>query len=201
MTLAVGIFIFDDVEILDFAGPYEVFTTASRVAQRQNSDQPPPFKVFTVAVEKALTKARAGLSVMPDWACQEHPKIDVLVVPGGVVDAEQRRPDSIQWIKKASEGSRITASVCTGSFLLASAGLLDKRSVTTHWEDVEELRAQFPTLDVVENRRWVEQGSLITSAGISAGIDMSLHLVARLASEQLAIATAKQMEFDWCSQP
>ena len=201
MTLSVGIFIFEGVEVLDFAGPYEVFTTASRVARRQGKNQPIPFNVFTVATDKAQVTARAGLTVLPDWTFQNHPMIDVLVVPGGVVEAEQGRSKTIQWIRQVSEGCRITSSICTGAFLLAEAGLLTGKAATTHWEDIEDLRAQFPSVEVLERRRWVEQGSLITSAGISAGIHMSLHLVARLASEELAVATAKQMEFDWCSQP
>lgn len=201
MTLSVGIFIFEGVEVLDFAGPYEVFTTASRVAQRHDANKPAPFNVFTVAADKAQVMARAGLTVLPDWTFQDHPEIDVLVVPGGLVDAEQGRLETIQWIREISEGCRITSSICTGSFLLAEAGLLANKAATTHWEDIGDLRSQFPSIEVLENRRWVEQGSLITSAGISAGMHMSLHLVARLASEQLAVATAKQMEFDWCSQP
>lgn len=201
MTLSVGIFVFEGVEVLDFAGPYEVFTTASRVAQRQGKNQPTPFNVFTVAVDEVSISARAGLKVLPDWTCSNHPQIDVLVVPGGVVDSEQKRLDTIQWIRHVSEGCRITASICTGSFLLAEAGLLTDKAATTHWEDIEALRSQYPAVEVRENQRWVEQGSLITSAGISAGIHMSLHLVAQLVSEELALATAKQMEFDWCSQP
>ncbi len=201
MTLSVGIFIFEGVEVLDFAGPYEVFTTASRVALRHDANKPAPFNVFTVAADKAQVMARAGLTVLPDWTFQDHPEIDVLVVPGGLVDAEQGRLETIQWIREISEGCRITSSICTGSFLLAEAGLLANKAATTHWEDIGDLRSQFPSIEVLENRRWVEQGSLITSAGISAGMHMSLHLVARLASEQLAVATAKQMEFDWCSQP
>jgi transcriptional regulator GlxA family with amidase domain len=91
----------------------------------------------------------------------------------------------------------ITASVCTGAFLLAQAGLLDGQQATTHWEDVPELRRLFPSIKVVEGKRWVEVGSIVTSAGISAGIDMSLHLVARLAGDELAHKTARQMQYDW----
>ncbi len=96
-----------------------------------------------------------------------------------------------------SEHVQLTASICTGAFLLAKAGLLNGKSATTHWEDIDDLRAMFPCLAVKENTRWVDEGEIITSAGISAGIDMSLHIIERLINQDLAIKTAKQMEFDW----
>jgi transcriptional regulator GlxA family with amidase domain len=123
--------------------------------------------------------------------------VDCLVVPGGVVTAELGKPDVVAWIARAAKQTRITASVCTGAFLLAKAGLLDGLSVTTHWEDMAELREMFPALDVVEGPRWCDAGALVTSAGISAGIDMSLHLVRRLHGAALATRTARQMDFDW----
>jgi transcriptional regulator GlxA family with amidase domain len=197
MTAAVGIFIFDDVEVLDFCGPFEVFTTASRVFKRGNPALPEPFVVFTVAREAGPIKARAGLVVQPDYVFAEHPPIGVLLVPGGVVTAELRRPEVTAWIDRTARQATLYASVCTGAFLLAQAGLLDGRTATTHWEDIDDLRAMFPAVQVVGERRWVDQGPVVTSAGISAGIDMSLHLVERLAGRELALRTARQMDFDW----
>jgi len=193
----VGIFVFDDVEALDLGGPYEVFTTASRVHHRSHPAVPKLFEVFTVARERRLIRARAGMRIEPDHTLADHPPIDLLVMPGGVVTAELERPEVVDWIADRARSATITASVCTGAFLLAQAGLLEGRRVTTHWEDIADLRAQFPRLSVIDGCRWVDGGAVVTSAGISSGIHMSLHLVSRLASFELARATARQIEFDW----
>jgi transcriptional regulator GlxA family with amidase domain len=200
MALAVAIYLFPDVEVLDFAGPYEVFTTANRVHRRREPQAADPFRVFTVARDRGLVRARAGLEVRPDFTIDAHPNIDLLIVPGGVVTAELEQTGVIAWIAAQQANSRITASVCTGAFLLAKAGLLRGRKATTHWEDIADLRAMFPDIAVQEGRRWVDEGMIVTSAGISAGIDMSLHLVERLVDRELALATARQMEVDWHEQ-
>jgi transcriptional regulator GlxA family with amidase domain len=123
--------------------------------------------------------------------------VDVLVVPGGVVTAEMAKQPVTDWIARTAATSQLTASVCTGAFLLAQAGVLRTQRCTTHWEDVADLQAQFPALQVLEGPRWVSEGGVVTSAGISAGIDMSLHLVERLAGRELALATARQMDYAW----
>lgn len=197
MTQTVGIYVFDDVEVLDFAGPYEVFTTAARVHRRGQPDSAPRFGVFTVGRTTHRLHARAGLAVLPDHDFSSHPPIDVLIVPGGVVTAELARPEVAAWIARMAANSTLTASVCTGAFLLARVGLLDGLTATTHWEDIADLRAMFPQVTVREQVRWVDEGQIVTSAGISAGIDMSLHLVERLAGRELALLTARQMDFDW----
>ena len=197
MTHNVGIFVFDDVEVLDFAGPYEVFTTAARMHVRIEPKAPPLFNVFTIGRTASPLRARAGLSVFPDHAFAQHPPIDLLIIPGGVVTAELAKPEVIQWITTASARSKLTASVCTGAFLLAKAGLLDGKQATTHWEDIDDLKSMFASIKVQSNLRWVDEGNLITSAGISAGIDMSLHLVERIAGRALAARTARQLDFDW----
>ncbi|AIR91238.1 DJ-1/PfpI family protein [Pseudomonas cremoricolorata] len=201
MSLTVGIYVFDDVEVLDFAGPYEVFTTATRMQQRSATGAPPPFDVLTIGRTTAPVKARAGLKIDPDHDIRSHPSLDCLIVPGGVVTAELGKPDVIDWIGRQTTLTSTVASVCTGAFLLAKAGTLDGLRVTTHWEDIDELKAMFPALEVVSGVRWVDQGALLTSAGISAGIDMSLHLVERLHSRTLAERTARQMDFDWTQNP
>ncbi|HEY9737461.1 MAG TPA: DJ-1/PfpI family protein [Trichocoleus sp.] len=197
MTTAVGIYVFPNVEVLDFAGPYEVFTTASRVFKRTNSSLLEPFTVFTIAREAGTITARAGLVVQPDYTFANHPVIDLLLIPGGVVTDELKTPSVATWISGASTTAKLTASVCTGAFLLAQVGLLTGRKATTHWEDIADLQTMFPEVHVVEQRRWVDEGPVVTSAGISAGIDMSLHLVERLAGRELALKTARQMDFDW----
>ena len=197
MTLTVGIYLFDEVEVLDFAGPFEVFSTASRVYSLLHPGNPKPFQVITVTVNSSSVTARGGLRVHASHTINNHPPIDVLVIPGGVVSAQLELPDVIDWIALNAPKATLTASVCTGAFLLAKVGLLDGKTVTTHWEDIHDLRAMFPKVSVVENRRWVDAGQIVTSGGISAGIDMSLYLVARLANHELAVKTARQMEFDW----
>lgn len=197
MTYNVGIFLFSEIEVLDFAGPYEVFTTATRVLARQNSSFAPAFNVFSVAETAAPVTSRPGLKFVPETQFDQHPLIDLLIIPGGVVAAEMEKAAVISWIKSTAAAATITASVCTGAFLLAQAGIVRSHKVTTHWEDIVELQNTFPALNVIEKARWVDEGALVTSAGISAGIDMSLHLVARLFGSALAERTALQMEYDW----
>ena len=199
--LNIAILVFDDVEALDLGGPYEVFTTATRMQQRLQPGAPAPFAVQCVARSPAPVRARAGLRVLPDADFASAARPDVLIVPGGVVDAAAACPETRAWVASAARGAQITASVCTGAFILAAAGVLADGPATTHWEDIADLRAQFPALDVQENVRWVDRGALVTSAGISAGIDMSLHLVTRLAGAALSERTARQMDTPWNPQP
>ena len=198
MTYSVGIFVFENVEVLDFAGPYEVFTTASRVYKKYNASSVEiPFEVFTIGKIKEPVRARAGLKIDPDFDFSTHPKIDILLIPGGGVNEELKDASVMNWIATTAKETQLTASICTGAFLLAKAGLLEGKSATTHWEDINDLRVMFSNLEVKEQMRWVDEGKIITSAGISAGIDMSLHLVERLINRDLALSTARQMEFDW----
>ena len=197
MSINIGIYVYDDVEVLDFAGPYEVFTTATRMHTRMSLDERPLFNVFTIGRATDPVRARAGLKVDPDYTFYDHPVMDCLIVPGGVVTAELEKADVIRWISGQSVPERVVASVCTGAFLLAKTGKLDGKQVTTHWEDIQDLKEMFPSVDVLSTLRWVDEGAFVTSAGISAGIDMSLHLVERLHSRALAERTALQLDFDW----
>ena len=193
----VGIYLFHEIEVMDFAGPFEVFSTASRVFQRLHRDAEAPFRVFTVGAVLGRIRARGGLLVEPQFSLDEHPKIDVLLVPGGVVTAELEKPAVVSWIARQAKEAELTASICTGAFLVGKAGLLKGRRATTHWEDIADLRAYLPETEIVENERWVDEGAIVSSAGISAGLDMSFHLVARLAGKDLAVRTARQMEYEW----
>jgi transcriptional regulator GlxA family with amidase domain len=193
----IGMYIYDEVEVLDFTGPYEVFTTAARVWMRQKAEQPRLFEVFLIAERDDLVTARADFKVRPHYTIQNHPKLDVLIVSGGVHTRELEKPKVVAWLSKLAPQTQLTASVCTGAFLLAKAGLLEGQSCTTHWEDIPALRLMFPSLDVKEEVPWVDNGHILTSAGISAGIEMSLHLVARLAGKDLALKTARQMQYTW----
>ena len=186
----IGIYIYNQAEVLDFSGPFEVFSVANRLA---NLD----WNIWLVAEEESLVEARGVFQVKPHYSIQNVPELDVLIVVGGVHSDELRKTEVINWIRKTAEKTRITGSVCTGAFLLAEAGLLDGLEVTTHWEDISDLHRNYKNLQVREGIRWIEQGKLFTAAGISAGIDMSLELVSRLASAELAERTATQMEYTW----
>ncbi|MEO1069945.1 MAG: DJ-1/PfpI family protein [Cyanobacteria bacterium J06638_6] len=178
--------------MLDFAGPFEVFSTASRVCTDGH-----PFTAFLVSQTGGMVTARAGFRVATDYGFDHHPAIDVLIVVGGVHTAEMLKPPVMAWIAQQAKTATLVASVCTGAFLLAAAQVITTEPVTTHWEDIPDLRQQFPNLDVKEGTRWVDAETVVTSGGISAGIDMSLYLVSRLHSQTLAEQTARQMEFDW----
>lgn len=199
-TLHVGILAFPEVEVLDFAGPFEVFSVASRVAQRDPACKAPPFKVSLIGATGSTVATRHGLIIHPHYGFSDQVPVDILVVPGGVVNQPLEHHETLEWVRKTAAGAALTASVCTGAFVLGKVGLLEGLRVTTHWEDIPDLRAQFPQLDVAENVSYVDQGRIVTSAGISAGIDMSLHLVERVLGPALARATARQMEYHWNEQ-
>ena len=188
----IGIYIYDQAEVLDFSGPFEVFSTASRICEKGE-----PFNVFMIGETGEVVTARGGYKINPNYGFHNHPAIDVLIVAGGVHTDEMKKTSTINWISQQAKKASIVASVCTGAFLLAQANVLQTQKVTTHWEDIPDLRKMFPQLKVIENIRWVDEGKLLTSGGISAGIDMSLHLVSRLYGEDLAEKTARQMEFSW----
>jgi transcriptional regulator GlxA family with amidase domain len=192
----VGILIFDEVEVLDFCGPFEVFSVAAEIGQAAGTT--PPFTVFTLA-ERANDqpiRCAGGLLIQPHYSLNNHPPIDLLIVPGGWgTRREVGNPHLIAWIRAQAEQAQLITSVCTGAFLLGQAGLLEGRQVTTHWASIERLRHDRPNVSVLENIRYVDEGPIVTSAGISAGLDMALHLVARLQGDDLARQTARQMEY------
>lgn len=194
--IAVGILVFDEVEVLDFAGPFEVFSTASRLNERAGN--PRAFRVLTIA-KTAPVVARGGLCIEPHHQLEDHPALDVVIVPGGDVSALQRDGKVLRWLSRVEKSAMVTASICTGAFLLAAAGLLGGKRATTHFEDIDDFRRSFPRVSVEEGVRWIDEGRFMTSAGIAAGIDMSLHLVGRLAGEELAKMTARQMDYPWTS--
>lgn len=192
--LHVGLLLFPGVEILDFAGPYEVFSVASRLAVRDALLPHPPFRLHAIAARRGPVAARHGLGLVADSGFADAPHCDLLIVPGGVVDQPLNDAATLAWLRERAARAGLLASVCTGAFVLAEAGLLAGRC-TTHWEDIPDLRARYPQLEVIEAVPFVDQGDLITSAGISAGLDMSLHLVGRLLGEARADATARQMQY------
>jgi len=193
MTMSIGLFCFPEMEMLDYAGPYQVFTTASRLA---SGDTYGLFHLASIGTSSDPVRVRGGATLLPETTITDHPELDCLIIPGGRagVDAQIRQGDAVPWISAQASVVPIIASVCTGAFLLAQTGLLDGLEATTHSDHVNDFRHSFPALDVVESRRWVDSGHFVTSAGLSTGIDMALHLVERLASRDLAVATAHALE-------
>lgn len=197
----VGILIFNEVELLDFAGPFEVFSLADGGSENKEADQ--VFNVVTIAQYPTTIFARNGMQVVPDYHFGNHPKLDVLVVPGGygAQFIALHNPEVVAWILAQAQQVELTLSVCTGAFLLAQAGLLDGKSATTHWQRIATLTQQFPAIEVQSNVRYVDASdaemNLVTAAGISAGIEASLYCVSKLTSPAIANASAKRMEYDF----
>jgi transcriptional regulator GlxA family with amidase domain len=193
----IGILLYDDVEVLDVAGPFEVFSVATRVASRRSPAATTPFGVWLLSKDGRPVRARAAFPMTPDLALADAPPLDVLLVPGGVSNAVERDEAVTGWIRERADTAEVVASVCTGAFVLAAAGLLDGLVTTTHWEDAADLADRYPAVTVDPARRWVDHGRVATSAGISAGIDLALHLVERFEGEDLARAAARQMDYPW----
>src|SRR5512133_1177359 len=188
--LNAAILIFEDVEVLDFTGPFEVFSVTNEL----NDDS--LLNVYTVARKKTQVIARNGLSVNPDYSINDAPHPDILIVPGG----SGTRPilqqhDILTWIIRSAESAEKVLSVCTGALLLAKVGLLDGLRATTHQSAFELLGELAPRTEIVRDVRFVDNGKVITAAGISAGIDMSLHVIEMLYGAETARHTAAYMEY------
>jgi transcriptional regulator GlxA family with amidase domain len=193
----VGIVLFDNIEVLDFCGPFEVFS-ATRLDEERRREEPSPFEVLLVSERSAPVVTSGNMKVIPDHTFENCPRLDILVVPGGWgTRRELNNPAMLDWLRiRAMEVETLT-SVCTGSMLLGFAGLLDGRHATTHWRSLDWMRESFPAVTVENDKHVVEDGSVFTSAGISAGIDMALKVVARYCGEKIARATAKHMEYTY----
>jgi transcriptional regulator GlxA family with amidase domain len=194
--LKTGILIFPDVELLDFAGPFEVFSVV-RLNPERRREEPSPFDVFTVAERPGPVRVWAGLEVLPQRTLEDCPPLDILVVPGGWgTRALVKEAGVVEWIRRQAKRAQVAASVCTGSFLLAEAGLLARGQATTHWASIERMRQTYPAIDVIDGPRYVRMGKVITSAGISAGIDMALRVVADVFGEGVATESARYMQYE-----
>lgn len=191
----VGIVLFEDVEVLDFCGPFEVFS-ATRLNDDRRREEPSPFEVLLVAEKDFPVVTTGGMKVIPDYTFESCPKLDILVVPGGWgTRKELKNPAMLNWLRVRTLEVETLTSVCTGSMLLGFAGLLDGHRATTHWRSLDWMHESFPEVTVEYGEHVVEDGSVITSAGISAGIDMALKVVAGYCGETVARATAKHMEY------
>ena len=179
-----AILIYDGVQIIDFTGPYEVLGQGG-------------FEVFTVAETKATVTTSMGMKVVPEHTFSDAPKPDVLVIPGGNVDGPRKSAATLKWVKELSATAERTMSVCNGAFILASAGLLDGLRATTFYRMIDDLKTEAPKTRVVSDQRFVDNGRIITTAGLSSGIDGALHVLSEMLGKGRAQAVALNMEYDW----
>ncbi len=186
---SIGILIFPDAEVLDVCGPFEVLSTAE-----STNDGESLFRVNLIAESSEPLDLLGGLTVTPQATLANCPPLDLLLVPGG--QGRRRISDGVvEWVRARAKTVERMTSVCTGAFVLARAGLLDGRRATTHWTALEELRESFPSVIVVDDLHVADEDDLITSAGISAGIDLALRLVEIYGGKDAAVATARNMEY------
>ena len=186
----VGIYLFNKVELLDFAGPYEVFSTTSELNDHK------AFKVFTVSEDGGAIKSVNGLIVIPDYSFDNHPKIDILIIPGGEgTKNEIKKKKVMEWVNKTQGSAEIMATVCSGARIPAVLGLLDGLEATTHHSVIEDVKKLAPKVTIDHTKRFIDNGKIMTSGGISAGIDLSLHIVKKLCGEETANKTMEYMEY------
>ena len=190
MKRNVAILLFDEVEVLDFAGPFEVFAVTDELRDHDT------FNVFTFAENLGTVRARNGLKVVPHFARESCPPPHVLIIPGGFgTRALLNKPALLEWLRLKAKHAEMLMSVCTGALVLAKAGLLDGLRATTHHECFGLLRELAPQAEIVETERFTDNGKILTAAGISAGIDCALHAIERLVGRDAAESTARYMEY------
>ena len=193
--MRIAILVFEQVDLLDVGGPYEVFLTASRLQVRDGAE--PSFDVVTVGLTRDPVTAYGGLRLTPHHAIDEAGAVDLLVLPGAISIDDVLADEALMTaVDVAAQRAQTVASVCTGAFLLGRLGLLEGRRWTTHWEDVPDLAARITGTGEAWVR-WVDEGRVVTAGGLSSGIAMALHLVDRFAGRELAVLTARQIEYDW----
>jgi transcriptional regulator GlxA family with amidase domain len=191
MTTRIGIFIFEGAEELDWAGPWEVLTSWA------NTWPDDDIEVFTVAQSEGLVTCAKGLRVLPDHTWDTAPKMDILVYPGGQGTRAHLGNEAIRgWVKKMADETSLMTSVCTGSLVFADNGLLKNRPATTYWSMLDFLKSIDETIELRPDDRFVDDGDVITAAGVSAGIDMALHLVVRLHSAERAREVKRSIQYD-----
>ena len=184
-TMNVGILVFDGVQIIDYTAPYEIFGQVSRM------------RPFTVAATTEPITTSMGMKVVPSHSFTDAPPIHILVVPGGNIHSVAGNTDAIAWVKKTAQDSEHVLTVCNGAFILAATGLLDGQRATTFYGLIDELKRQAPRVEVVRGERFVDNGKIITTAGLSSGIEGSLHVVSKLRGEAAARALALHLEYEW----
>ena len=187
-----AILVFDDVEVLDFAGPFEVFSVTDELSHHTR------LNVYTLGLSSAPVTAKNGLRVIPDFALGACPQPDYLVIPGGFgTRALLEDKTLLTWLAQTAPLCENILSVCSGAMVLAKAGLLNGLKATTHHEIFPELEALAPETQIIKDQRFVDNGKILTSAGVAASIDMCLYMVARLFGEDTAIASARYIEYNY----
>ena len=193
-TRNVAIFIFDDVEILDFAGPYEVFNVTTERTEGN------PFHVYSVGLTEDIVNARGRLALQPAYSIDNAPQPDLLIIPGGLGTRPLLKNERVmEWLREQTPKVEHLLSVCTGALLLAQAGLLKGLNATTHAGAFGELAAISSEINILKEERWVDNGKIITAGGVSAGIDMSLYVVHMLLGDEALAAALNEMEYSWRS--
>ena len=196
-TRNVAVVVYKNAEPLDWAGPFEVWNDAAHFGAV--GDQP-AFNVYIVSKTTEPLSAQ-GLQVVPTYSIDNAPKPDVVIIPGGPSNNISDDPAFFAWVKNAAQNAEIVQTVCTGAFVIAKAGMLDNLEVTTWYGAISRLREKYPNVTVKDGRRFIDNGKVVTTAGISAGIDGSLHLVARLLGRHVADDVARYMEYHWTPEP
>jgi len=190
-----GIVVFDEIEVLDFCGPFEVFSV-TRLNEERRREEPSPFEVLLVSQFNRTITTTGGMKVQPDFTFENCPALDILIVPGGWgTRSEMNNEAMLSFVRARAMNVEILASVCTGALILGSAGLLDGLRATTHWRSLQMMQELFPEVTVDSESHVIQQGKIITSAGISAGIDMALHIVSYYHGENVSRSTARHMEY------
>ncbi|MBJ6362521.1 DJ-1/PfpI family protein [Paenibacillus sp. GCM10012307] len=193
--ISVGILLFDDADTLDFVGPLETFALVQ--VQQDEHNFGPAFRTFTFSLQGTSIKTAQGVTIIPDYSESQIPPCDILIVPGG--PAARRATDQddfVKWLRHTGANIPTVAAVCTGAFLLAHAGLLHNKKATTHWLSIDQFRAQFPDTEIIEHVKFVDEGNLITSGGISSGINMALHIIEQRFGKEVATRTARILDLD-----
>ena len=180
----VAILLFDGAEIIDYSGPWEVFGAEG-------------YDVVSVARTKTPVTTAGGEVVVPQYDFSDAPNADIVLVPGGDVSKVRKDPEALAWVRKETARDQHTMSVCNGSLILADAGLLDGLSATATYHWIPTMRTQYPRIHMVDDQRWVDNGKIITTAGLSAGIDGALHLVEVMDGRGAAEQVALSLEYDW----
>ncbi|MUT65760.1 DJ-1/PfpI family protein [Paenibacillus sp. NEAU-GSW1] len=203
----VGILLFDHVDVLDYSGPFEVFSLTvndpadvPKMLLNRISKEEKPFIVYTLSQYGQQITAHNGLKIQPDYSLNDHPEFDIVIIPGGPLTAVKSgisNPELLQWIAEQHRSNKWVASICSGAILLAEAGLLTNRRATTNWFVLDYLENNYPEVEVLRNVRYVDSGDVMTSAGVSAGIDMALYMVGKLLGQDAAQTTAHTIEYPY----
>ncbi|MFV7791147.1 DJ-1/PfpI family protein [Aliarcobacter lanthieri] len=200
MQKVVGIFVFDDIEVLDFCGPFEVLSV-TRLDETKRLETLSPFDVKLISIKKEVIFTKGNMKIIPDFDFEDCPKLDILIVPGGMGTRKLMYDEKVlEFVKQKSKDVELLSSVCTGSLILANAKLLEGVQATTHWKSLQRMEEEFKNVKVCRDKHFVEDKNIISSAGISAGIDMALYIVKRYFGEEVSRTTAKHMEYTYLEE-